>query len=80
MKEGADEEKACRGDRHHSPGFRNNQLFLNGGKPDWIDVCCTSLACLLGILFVLRLEKEKTRKEPDATNAGSFARDLPNCG
>ncbi|WGE00347.2 hypothetical protein P5644_20480 [Bacillus velezensis] len=46
--------------------------FLNGGKPDWIDVCCTLLACLLGILFVLRLEKEKTRKEPDAENTGSF--------
>ncbi|UTQ08517.1 hypothetical protein NMK97_20860 [Bacillus amyloliquefaciens] len=46
--------------------------FFNGGKPDWIDVCSTLLACLLGILFVLRLEKEKTRKEPDAENTGSF--------
>ncbi|XLG16515.1 hypothetical protein ACI5QL_04126 [Bacillus velezensis] len=33
--------------------------FLNGGKPDWIDVCYTLLACLLGILFVLRLEKRE---------------------
>nr|MDH3091872.1 hypothetical protein [Bacillus velezensis] len=33
--------------------------FLNGGKPDWIDVCYTPLACLLGILFVLRLEKRE---------------------
>ncbi|ASS62713.1 MULTISPECIES: hypothetical protein [Bacillus] len=33
--------------------------FLNGGKPDWINVCCTLLACLLGILFVLRLEKRE---------------------
>ncbi|MCX2852991.1 MULTISPECIES: hypothetical protein [Bacillus] len=33
--------------------------FLNGGKLDWIDVCSTLLACLLGILFVLRLEKRE---------------------
>nr|MDH3078407.1 hypothetical protein [Bacillus velezensis] len=33
--------------------------FLNDGNPDWIDVCCTPLACLLGILFVLRLEKRE---------------------
>ncbi|OCB95630.1 hypothetical protein SRCM101294_01873 [Bacillus amyloliquefaciens] len=33
--------------------------FLNGGKPDWINVCSALLACILGILFVLRLEKRE---------------------
>ncbi|MGL3756181.1 hypothetical protein [Bacillus velezensis] len=33
--------------------------FLNDGKLDWIDVCSTLLACLLGILFVRRLEKRE---------------------
>ncbi|MEC2215991.1 hypothetical protein [Bacillus velezensis] len=33
--------------------------FLSDGKLDWIDVCSTPLACLLGILFVLRLEKRE---------------------
>ncbi|MDU0075883.1 hypothetical protein RUW00_08670 [Bacillus sp. IS1] len=33
--------------------------FLNDGKLDWIDVCSTLLACLLRILFVLRLEKRE---------------------
>ncbi|MCP6680657.1 hypothetical protein [Bacillus nakamurai] len=33
--------------------------FLNDGKLDWIDLCSTLLACLLGILTVLRLEKRE---------------------
>ncbi|KDN92187.1 hypothetical protein EF87_13840 [Bacillus amyloliquefaciens] len=55
--------------------------FLNGGKPDWIDVCCTLLACLLGILFVLRLEKKRKHvKSRMLKTPALFARHLPNCG
>ncbi|MDQ8093275.1 MULTISPECIES: hypothetical protein [Bacillus amyloliquefaciens group] len=33
--------------------------FLDSGKPDWINVSSALLACILGILFVLRLEKRE---------------------
>ncbi len=55
--------------------------FLNDGKMDWIDVCRTLLACLLGILFVLRLEKKRKHvKSRMLKTPALFARDLPNCG
>lgn len=81
MKEGADEEKACRGDCHHSPGFHNNQLFFKRRKAG-LDRCML-YAAGVSIRNSVRPSLRKKRKHVKSRmlqTPALFARDLPNCG
>ncbi|MED5046744.1 hypothetical protein P9738_03990 [Bacillus siamensis] len=55
--------------------------FLNGGKPDWIDVCCTlpGVSIRNSVRPSLRKKRKHVKSRMLQTPA-LFARDLPNCG